>query len=140
MTHELVDQLSRHQSGGQIIDYWKQNPMPAEEFVLARMGAEARDVVDMLRSSAPATRQLAVMKADSVGRFRLGGEVHQWMYDRLSLARLLTVAGFDDVRVCSAIESSIAGFADYQLDADNSGSVRKPDSLFMEARKPSESA
>ena len=28
------------------------------------------------------------------------------------------------------------GWASYQLDADESGRVRKPDSLFVEARKP----
>jgi hypothetical protein len=70
-----------------------------------------------------------------VGQFRLSGEVHQWMYDRLSLGRLLSSAGFSDIRVCKAAESVITDFASYGLDADAQGNVRKPDSLFMEARK-----
>ena len=73
---------------------------------------------------------------EDIGRFRLSGEVHQWMYDRVSLGRLLTSAGFSEVRVCQAQDSAIADFASYQLDTDEAGAVRKPDSLFMEARKP----
>jgi hypothetical protein len=50
---------------------------------------------------------------------------------------LLAEAGFEGIEVKSAVESGIAGFAGYELDADEAGRVRKPDSLFMEARKPS---
>jgi hypothetical protein len=67
--------------------------------------------------------------------FRRSGEVHQWMYDRLSLQRLLESHGFEQVRRCTAHESRIADFASYELDAVG-GQVRKPDSLFMEAAKP----
>jgi hypothetical protein len=61
--------------------------------------------------------------------------VHQWMYDRLSLGRILATAGFGEVRVCSATDSAITDFTSYALDTDEAGAVRKPDSLFMEARK-----
>ena len=74
--------------------------------------------------------------AEEIGRFRLGGEVHKWMWDRVSLTRLLLSAGFTEVRVCPATESAIAGFAGYHLDADAGGRTRKPDSLFIEARRP----
>lgn len=70
------------------------------------------------------------------GLFRRSGEVHQWMYDRHSLGRLLRDAGFVEVVRVSARSSAIPGFADYRLDMDEKGAVRKPDSLFMEARKP----
>ena len=69
--------------------------------------------------------------------FRLGGGVPQWMWDRISLTRLLVSAGFVDVQVCKATESGIPGFASYQLDANADGHTRKPDSLFIEARRPS---
>lgn len=68
------------------------------------------------------------------GLFRASGEIHQWMYDRYSLARALTRAGFSDPRVMSASESLIPGFAAYELDVVGKR-VRKPDSLFMEALK-----
>ena len=58
------------------------------------------------------------------------------MYDRFSLRRLLTETGFIEAAVTAASESRIAGFAAYGLDVEPSGRVRKPDSLFVEARKP----
>ena len=73
-------------------------------------------------------------KALKIGQFRLGGEIHQWMYDRYSLSELLKKVGFTEIRVCSAFESEIQNWETYQLDVIN-GEVRKPDSLFMEAKK-----
>ena len=73
-------------------------------------------------------------KALKIGQFRLGGEIHQWMYDRYSLSELLSQVGFTEIKVCSAFESEIQTWETYQLDVIN-GEVRKPDSLFMEARK-----
>ena len=73
-------------------------------------------------------------KALKIGQFRLGGEIHQWMYDRYSLSELLSQIGFTEIKVCSAFESEIQNWETYQLDVIN-GEVRKPDSLFMEAKK-----
>jgi predicted SAM-dependent methyltransferase len=70
-----------------------------------------------------------------LGRFRRGGEVHLWMYDRHSLARALGGAGFREPRVVGAAESRIPGWADYHLDTEPDGTTYKPDSLFMEAVK-----
>jgi len=138
MIYELVDQLARHRSGGRMMAYWQQSPMPAEEFVLKRMGREASDFVQKSRAQSPASDQPPIDETpEAVGAFRLSGEVHRWMYDRLSLASLLEAAGFRNVRVCTAIESSIPDFQRYGLDADSDGNVRKPDSLFMEAVKHS---
>jgi hypothetical protein len=76
------------------------------------------------------------LRAFDVGRFRLCGEVHQWMYDRHSLARLLSAAGFKNPTVQGAMDSSIADWAKVGLDVLPDGRVQKPDSLFMEATKP----
>ncbi|MDP5081406.1 MAG: methyltransferase domain-containing protein [Winogradskyella sp.] len=73
-------------------------------------------------------------KALQIGQFRLGGEIHQWMYDRYSLSELLKQIGFSEVKVCSAYNSSIPNWSDYELDVIN-GEIRKPDSLFIEAIK-----
>jgi SAM-dependent methyltransferase len=70
-----------------------------------------------------------------LGRFRRGGELHLWMYDRHSLARVLTEAGFRDARAVGPAESRVEGWADYHLDTEPGGAVCKPDSLFMEASK-----
>ncbi|WP_035727346.1 class I SAM-dependent methyltransferase [Eisenibacter elegans] len=72
----------------------------------------------------------------AVGKFRLGGEVHQWMYDRYSLGRLLAEQGFGDIRVVTAFESYIPNWNDYGLES-HQGQLHKPDSLFMEAKKTS---
>ncbi len=137
MTHELVDQLARHRTGGQMLGYWKQQPMPAEDFVLSRMGREVGDFIAEHRAKPAAAESKPLpLNANTVGSFRLGGEVHQWMYDRVSLGRLLASAGFCEVRVCKADESAIADFMSFALDTDENGRVRKPDSLFMEAHKP----
>lgn len=70
-----------------------------------------------------------------LGEFRLSGEVHQWMYDRYSLSRLLSRAGFVEIARRSAFESDIPNWSSYGLESKGK-IVFKPDSLFMEARKP----
>jgi len=64
----------------------------------------------------------------------LQGELHRWMYDSFSLARLLEKHGFEQIAECTAFTSRIPHFETYQLDTLD-GKIRKPDSLFMEASK-----
>jgi predicted SAM-dependent methyltransferase len=71
-----------------------------------------------------------------VGRFRLGGEVHRWMYDHYSLAELLARCGFEGAVPRSARESYVPGWEGFHLDTEPDGRAYKPDSLFMEAVKP----
>ena len=74
-------------------------------------------------------------KALDIGRFRLSGEVHRWMYDRYSLRRLLVAAGFCDINVQTATMSRIPDWTSFCLDTTPDGRVNKPDSLFMEGIK-----
>jgi len=71
-----------------------------------------------------------------VGRFRRQGEIHQWMYDRYSLARLLQESGFPSAQRCAATESLVPNWAKYCLDNEADGTPYKPDSMYMEAVKP----
>ncbi len=73
-----------------------------------------------------------------VGRFRLSGEVHHWLYDRYSLARLMRAAGFENPIQQTATSSLIPDWPRFNLDTTGDGTVNKPDSLFMEAIKPVE--
>lgn len=73
----------------------------------------------------------------NIGQFRQSGEVHQWMYDRFSLQRLLEQCGFVDVVQRTATESYVPNWSSFNLDTEPDGSIYKPDSLFMEAIKPS---
>jgi predicted SAM-dependent methyltransferase len=75
-------------------------------------------------------------KTLQIGRFRQGGEVHQWMYDRYSLSVLLNKIGLENVKQCTAKESYIPNWTSWNLDTEPDGSVYKPDSLYMEGIKP----
>lgn len=126
------------------------------EFVASRIGTQAvlpgarptvsmrvRSAVGALRRRAAELGALLFLGAEGPaalkeGLFRRSGEVHQWMYDRFSMQRALQAAGFVEPRVCPADESAIPGFAGYGLESVD-GRARKPDSLYVEARKPGRS-
>ena len=63
-----------------------------------------------------------------VGQFRFGGEIHQWMYDRYSLGRLLERVGFKGIVVRTAATSYVPNWAIYKLD-----DTTETASLFIEA-------
>ena len=131
MIIELVDQLCRHQGGGEMLRLWVQpGEVPAEDFIISRMGTEylnARKHCKGMELPPPSTDPL------HVGTFRLGGEPHQWMYDELSLSRLLCRCGFTGVQRMDATSSRLDGFVRYCLDTNGDGSVYKPESFYMEA-------
>jgi len=134
---ELFDQAVRNHSGGEMLEYWRQNPMPQEEFVIERLGSEVKNALKSIRQNPQSYSKRDCLEKDfeAIGRFRLGGEVHQWMYDSFSIGRLLEDTGFVQIKKCGADESCIENFNSYLLDIEGDGSTRKPDSLFMEARK-----
>jgi hypothetical protein len=133
MVIELLDQLVRHRSGGEMLKYWRQPVVPAEQFIAERVGTEYWRAQ---KDRHPGSSAKEKPDARAVGEFRMGGEVHQWMYDRYSLSRLLADRGFQEVRACGAAESGIKGFVGFHLDTELDGSVYKPDSLFIEAKAP----
>lgn len=146
---ELYDQTVREMPGGEMLEYWKQNPMPAESFVIERYGSEVLNFLQQFRMKNTANSDMytpctSTCKVDNlgerqspqkIGEFRLSGEIHKWMYDRYSLSNLMHQAGFNNIRTCQATKSGIVNFNTYLLDVGKNGSVRKPDSLFMEALK-----
>jgi len=138
---ELIDQMTRQRSGGEMLNYWTYDPMPAEEFVIARCGQEVVGAIHSLRKHGavplpdPSTPTPSEMDATAVGRFRLSGQAHLWMYDSYSLGELFKGAGFRNIRQCGAGESAIPNWAGYNLDTMPDGSVRKPDSIYMEGVK-----
>lgn len=159
-TIEMVDQIARHQSGGQMLSYWTQPEIINQAFVEERIGYEFTSFRQRYLNPAPtiaaprASRSLAsrikgkiksklkdlVLSAEEkkyleVGEVRLTGEVHQWMYDRFSLHKLLEASGFKDIRVVSAHTSRIPAWEQYLALDTEKGQIRKPDSLFMEAQK-----
>lgn len=77
----------------------------------------------------------ADLEALRTGQFRQSGEVHQWMYDRYSLGKILQQIGFTEIIQCQADVSYIANWSDFNLDTEPDGTTYKPDSLYMEAIK-----
>ena len=161
---ELFDQTVRNRSGGSMIEYLKQDPLPNEAFLFERAGGEIQRILQAIRTTPPpqqthlslmekiirrlraipeAARMRCLRKllgqegweALMIGRFRMSGEIHQWMYDRYSLACLLEQAGFQNPRRCGPAESLIPEWTSYHLDTEPDGSTYKPDSLYMEAGK-----
>jgi hypothetical protein len=70
-----------------------------------------------------------------LGDARRRGETHQWMYDRINAAALLTRVGFRDPKRRNYNESSIAEWNEYELDLDKHGNEYKTDSLYIEMRR-----
>lgn len=166
MVLEMYDQAVREFSGGSCNDFYRQDPIPNWAFISERVGAEAKSALAAVRgavSPPPAgwkrlsskwrfifhnlgpvfrnkVARVFLPKEDrdalKLGRFRSQGEIHQWMYDSYSLARLLHETGFSDPKACAATQSRIPNWVDYCLDNEPDGSTYKPDSLFMEAIKP----
>ena len=162
---ELYDQAVRNYSGGDMARFLADLSEKDRLFVRARIGVEAEGFWAAKRALPRAYRLntlvnkfrlgkllkrlrqklagwlvylvagKAAYKNFKMGSFRASGEIHQWMYDRYSLKRMLENSGFVDVKICTANESRIPEYDKYSLDV-LSGIVRKPDSLYIEASKP----
>ncbi|MFZ5553785.1 MAG: class I SAM-dependent methyltransferase [Bacteroidota bacterium] len=158
---EMYDQVVRSSSGGEMVNYIRDAKKNNDEFLLERNGWEVKQLMEALRENSPSgslsqsytffkrvksvpktikNKMISALLGKNdmellrIARFRAGGEIHQWMYDRYSLGKLLSDTGFSEVKVKTAFESEIPEWESFRLDGDN-GVVRKPDSLFMEARK-----
>jgi len=150
MLLELLDQMVRTKSGGLMRQTLERGQFD-EAFVRQRMGDQFAGYYCAASGQAPMAK-----RPPSVGRVierqvkqtlrklrgqssdpRQTGEAHKWMYDRLSLRLLLVELGFVDVTKRRFDESAILHWPKYNLDKSLSGNgPRKPDSLYVEARKP----
>ena len=162
MVLELYDQAVRTGPGGDMRAYLDREFIPNEGFVCKRLGGEARRIIEACRikesqekikrprksnkrtftagSLLHFIRQYLVKillgekeyQALELGQFRLGGEVHQCMYDRYSLSKLLAKVGFQNVKPLGPRESQIPDWTAFSLDTEPDGRIYKPDSFYME--------
>lgn len=154
---EMFDQAVRHKSGGDMAAYWRQPELINQDWIETRMGDEflafrnsiarkrVRSVNDnvLLRWIKSFRKKVLIWLSNeprlfeylALGRFRLGGEIHQWMYDRYSLFALLKESGFRTVKQMDAHTSLMNDWDKFQWLDMEAGKVRKPDSIFMEAIK-----
>jgi len=145
-TLELLDQLTRSFSGGFMGRLWASRPLPARDYIVEHLGLEASVWLERFDADFAAGKYQPIppeavylappVEAEAEIAFRRTGENHRWMYDRVSLGRLLRATGFERPTVRAATDSAIPRFAGYGLDSEPSGRVRKARSLFMEAVRP----
>jgi predicted SAM-dependent methyltransferase len=162
---EMYDQTVRNSPGGEMVRFLTNLEENNRTFVRSRIGDEAESfwlpkkvyfngyrqkkflkkihlgkLFKLFRINLAGCLVYLIAGKDAYRSFRMGvfrdsGEVHQWMYDRYSLKRLLEQAGFVNIKMCEAGESRILGYEKFSLDVLK-GSIRKPDSLYIEATKP----
>ena len=161
MVIEIQDQCARDSSGGRMLEFMVDHPTPCTDFIRSRIGPEYDLIMSSVQRHPPDAKYVVhqastmrrllrsmkrtiasyllgddYMDALKIGRFRQSGEIHHWLYDRFSLARLLRQAGFQSPIPQTARTSGIADWAQYHLDITETDLVRKPDLFFMEATKP----
>jgi predicted SAM-dependent methyltransferase len=154
---EMYDQAVRNYGGGEMKTYYRQDTMINEDFVRERMGKFFEIMTqkrgpqsentwkNYIKKIFPVTSIINFLRSiknvipgenhRQLGKFRMSGEIHQWMYDRFSLSRLLKTTGFKEIIQRSPRDSYVENWARYDLDSEPNGDTYKPDSLFMEAKK-----
>jgi predicted SAM-dependent methyltransferase len=160
MLLEMFDQMVRNSTGGNMAKYLFQENILNEGFIFERIGEEGRNLRSQFISDSFKIKKIQKQesklsfganllktlkkhlfkklkideKALAIGKFRMQGEIHQWMYDRYSLQNLLKKCGGSNIQIRDAFSSFDKDWLTYELDSNSNG-VRKPDSLFMEAIK-----
>lgn len=149
---EMLDQLTRHTSGGDMITFLSQSGRNIRDYLWQRMGRSGENLIPSYEgeikglSIKDLLRNIKRQVIDSlnkitpepirVGRFRLSGESHLCMYDEYLLSILFAKSGFGNIVKVGAKESGIPNWDLTQLDCDRQGNPDGQCSLFMEAVKP----
>jgi SAM-dependent methyltransferase len=92
-------------------------------------------VLRVPRERAKAGALVRLLENILLGDTAKSGNLHRWMYDRLSLAAALEDSCFHNPQVLDEKRSAIIGWNDFQLDTEPDGSPYKHNSLYMEATK-----
>lgn len=149
---EMLDQLTRHTSGGDMVTFLSLSGRDIRDYLWQRLGrsgqnmipdAESvnkekslKDLLRNIRNYVIASLNKIIPEPLRVGRFLLSGESHLCMYDEYLLTTLFAQSGFENIVKVSAKESRIPNWGMTQLDCDNQGHPDSQVSIFMEAVKP----
>ncbi len=135
----------REMGGGVIqglIDYFRAHPEERNRTFQPDSRSTFRKVLSLLKpGNYKAKLQALVLSPEeqeylAIGKFRKGGEIHYWMYDRYSLGRLMSKKGFTNVKQHSPKTSDIGDWGSFHLDIAKDGTIRDGYSLYMEGQKP----
>lgn len=137
MTIELYDQIVREKSGGEMLEFMRQQPVPIQDFVISRMGKDTAQAIEFFNMHPEPLRKesLTATTVDYIP-FKNCGECHKWMYDFYAVKETLEEIGFTNVTRVQYNTSCSEDYLKYNFDSDNEGHIRKPDSAFVEAIKP----
>lgn len=140
---ELIDQMTRMYSGGEMQKYWDSENKD-EEYILERTGYPEAAKGKMPFSTFMRLGVNFVAKKIlgwipwyqkfQLGSFMMSGETHKWMYDEYGLFCLMEQAGFGDIKRKKADDSSISNWSSYSLEMDGEREY-KPHSLYIEGVK-----
>lgn len=140
---ELIDQMTRTQSGGEMWKYWQREDRD-EEYILERTGYPeaayrkrtlSSHIRDIFRHGMYILfGRTALYENMKNNNFIKSGELHKWMYDEYNMSMLLTEVGFKNVKRVMANESIIANWEKYRLEMKGDKEY-KPHSLYIEAIK-----
>lgn len=156
ITIELLDQLVRVNSGGEMADIFRivseTKNIKLADYILERTGDEViqENIISrkriitidkiknkflyiylrLIRYLIPGNLRDLIFINTSVG------EKHQWMYDKYSLKKMFENLGFRDIHIRKFNESNILYFNNYLLDIKEDGTPYKGiSSLYIEAIK-----
>jgi predicted SAM-dependent methyltransferase len=145
---ELLDQLVREESGGEMLKYWTNENIINTDILENRVGNGFKKYKGQKLESYSLPKTFKDKIKCKLLRF-LGiewneyqklnfykiGENHKWMYDEISLSSLLKNIGFISTKVQDGYSSYFkewSSFSSLDIEVDK---LRKPDSLILEAIK-----
>ena len=144
MLIELIDQMTRTHSGGEMEKYWKSD-LCDRKYVNERTGFPAgyerepkglyKPYISVRNLIVGMIPNLKFIKQWKAGRFSLNGELHKWMYDSYSLTSLLEEVGFKSVELKTYNESRIVDWSQYMLEVNEDGNEYKVNCIYMEGMK-----
>ena len=132
---ELYDQAVRNSNEGDMAKILSDDKIINEKYIIDRIGYVGRSILDYHRGHVKGKMKkgnvlqgikkiitnknvfkhmllnVLLNKKEKemmeLGKFRLSGEIHYWMYDRFSLTRILSNCGFKHIEIKSPFESNI---------------------------------
>ena len=128
-----LEQLTRNYLG--VLDNWP------ERGTLADHSFATEEIFDQMVRRQPKIREQQnflnrLIEGVLVGNTARSGTMHRWMYDRVSLAQLLSEAGFEEVQQHAPATSQVEGWSQFLLDTEPDGSAYKHSSVYVEATPP----
>jgi predicted SAM-dependent methyltransferase len=161
---ELLDQLVRTESGGEMLKIYKDNITVNDDFMKEYIFYRVGERLTLSTNSSPASHfkdklnnlfegnmknkiiyaYISAIKKLLPSSINCSlvlntsiGEKHLWMYDNYSLHQKIIKNGFIDVKFFSHNDSQIPKFSEYNLDTNVDGTPYKGvSSLYCEAIKP----